>query len=767
MRKSKVSAVSFRAVLAAVALPLAQLASAVTYTPQDYVVSDAEKYFLMPFNAYGEMTTEARVWIPEIPAGNTQYVLAGGGSLWNISVGSGNLAYYRVSSLYGNWGWSDYEVASGTWVDLKTENFSTGYYLYVKSPSDADYGEPVYTKLYSMSPVAEADGVAMAVLGSKDGNNVLRKMPAGTKLAWIKFWRKTGGSGLEQVADLRPYVDEDGFEYLKDELSGVYTLASDSSKLRYFVNCDSGLDSNSGLTPAEAFKTLEYALNTKAAAAKVPCLVRIGGDSYPAVYTPTASLSISQNNLTVKGETGRAVDVVIDAGRQNFTPVSFNNVTDSRIESLTIRNGYRSNEVAALKLNGTRPVASNIVVTCCEASATGAHIGIVSLVGTDPVLQDSAVVANTNSNNGGVVMLYRSGRVERCVIASNVNASNGGGVTGYHGSGSFYGSNGMLVESCVITNNAAAGGGGTYDVPKVVNSRIENNRCTQSGSSGYGGGGVLLQTAKIGSAYFDLLVTNCVIASNAATDGGGGIVFYNASVSNLLVDACVITNNTVAPGYRNRGGAGVQLWTNPTVAGGNVTIRNSLVAANRFTETQANSQGSGILANASTGKIRIENCTVTGNRNFGSYKSAINAIGTVELVNVAAVDNYDTAGNPIHGITSMVNGAGKTDTGDWASSIQNSLLYPAETVWTFDAVQNIKNGLAPRFGKVMYVPSASSPLRDAGASLPWHADASDLQRAVPEAGQVIGAPFRRRVVDVVDIGCYEYDRVSGLLLIMR
>ena len=760
---------SFRSLACFLLLGCAWHAIAETYTPMEYIEADGAKYFLMPFKSYGQMTTEARVLLPELTGDNVQFAISAGGDLWSLAFAPGNLAYYRVSDKYGNWGKSDYTVASGTWVDIKTENFSTGYYLYVKDPSDSDYGEPVYTKNYGMTPVSEDAGGEMTIFGQKSGNSILRKMPAGTKLAWIKFWRKNAEGESEPVADLKPYVDGDGFEYLKDNLSGDYTMVSGLSRVRYFVNYDSGLDTNSGTSPDRPFKTLEYAVNTKAATLKVPCLIRICGDKYPVVYPISASLNIAIGNLTLKGETGKARDVVLDAGARDITPISFGNVTDSRIESLTVSNGCHSGGMGGIQLRGTRPVASNIVVTCCKSSTASAHMGVVNL-NWGGTLQDSWVIANTNTGNGGVVMLSRAGRVERCVIANNVNASFGGGVSAYHNSGSYVGSNGMIIDSCVITNNVATYGGGVADVPKVVNCRIEDNHCTLMGTYGYGGGGVFLQTANVGNQYLDLLVTNCVIASNSTPDGGGGINYFNSSVSNLLVDACVITNNTVSSGYRNRGGAGISIWSNPVVAGGVVTIRNSLVADNGFADNQLNSQGSGILANAggSGGKIRIENCTVAGNRNSGSYKSAINGIGTVELVNVAAVNNFDKDGNAIHGVTSLAAGAGKTDDGTWAANISNSLLYPAEATWTFAADQEVKNGESPRFYKGTYIPRAASPLRDAGAALAWHEGASDLQRAEPAEGEAVGAPKRERVIgEAVDIGCYEYDVCSGLMLLVR
>lgn len=759
---------SFRSLVCFLLLGCAWHAVAEAYTPMEYIEANGAKYFEAPFKAYGNMTTEARVFLATGPCDQGQIVLAGASGYWTLAMikdtGEG---YYHLSGVYGNSGKMGKILPLGEWIDVKVVTGSAGIKYFIKSPSDADYGdEPFYVNNSQMSPVAEEDASLMNIFGARSGNNVLNKMPTGSKLARIRFWRGCEGTDeLTEIADFKPYSDEDGFEYLKDELSGGYLIALNVTRRKMFVNGDSGVDGeNDGLTRDRAFKTIKYALSKRAS--NCSYVVVLEGDKYPITYPLTESISVS--GMTLRGGTGNARDVILDGQMGGFTPIAFANSTGNRVESLTVTNGYRSGNISGIQFSGTNPVASNVVVTCCKNNGA-VHIGILSLC-SGAALIDSVVVSNQSTSAGGIVTFYRGGRAERCLIANNVNAGAGGGVAGYHGSGTYAGSNGMIIDSCVITNNIAASGGGVADVPKVVNSRIENNRCTLTTTSGCGGGGVLLQTTKVENKYLDLQVTNCVITSNSAADGGGGVNFYNSSVSNLLIDACVITNNMVSSGYHNRGGAGISIWSNPVVAGGVFTIRNSLVADNGFTDNQLNSQGSGILANAGNagGKIRIENCTVTGNRNSGSYKSAINCIGTVELVNVAAVNNFDKDGTAIHGVTSIAAGASKADDGAWAANMSHSLLYPAEATWTFAADQEVKNGEAPRFYKGTYIPRAASPLRDAGAPLAWHEGASDLQRAEPAEGEVVGAPIRNRVIGkAVDIGCYEYDVCSGLMLLVR
>lgn len=763
---------SFRSLVCFLLLGCAWHAVAETYTPMEYIEANGAKYFEAPFKAYGNMTTEARVFLATGPCDQVQVVLAGSGGYWTLGMlkdtGEG---YFHLSEKYGNSGKMGKILPLGEWIDVKMVTGSAGVKYFIKSPSDADYGdEPFFAKDYEMTLPGEDESKPMNIFGARSGNNILYKMPAGNKLARIRFWRGCEGADeLTEIADYTPCVDEDGFEFLADALTGERVPAQGAKRKRIYVNGDSGDNGRSGLSAVEALKTIDAAIGkfVSADGDNEANFIKLMGDRYPVVFPLTATVTIG-SRLILRGVTGRAEDVVLDGQRGGFTPIKFDNFSSARVESLTIRNGYVGNNISGIQFGSGTPVVSNVVVTCCEHGGA-AHIGVISMT-PGSVLQDSKIVANTNSNAGGIVMLYRGGRVERCVIANNQSTGTGGGVTGYHNSGSYSSSNGMIVDSCVITNNVATYGGGVANVPKVVNCRIENNRATLTTTGGQGGGGVYLQTANVESKYLDLLVTNCVIAANSTTDGGGGINYFNSSVSNLLIDACIITNNTVSSGYRNRGGAGISIWSNPVVAGGVVTIRNSLVADNGFADNQLNSQGSGILANAGNagGKIRIENCTVTGNRNSGSYKSAINCIGTVELVNVAAIDNFDKDGTAIHGVTSIAAGASKADDGTWAANISYSLLYPAETTWTFAEEQKVKNGEAPRFYKGTYIPRAASPLRDAGAALAWHEGASDLQRAEPVEGEAVGAPIRARVIGkAVDIGCYEYDVCSGLMMLVR
>ena len=101
------------------------------------------------------------------------------------------------------------------------------------------------------------------------------------------------------------------------------------------------------------------------------------------------------------------------------------------------------------------------------------------------------------------------------------------------------------------------------------------------------------------------------------------------------------------------------------------------------------------------------------------------------------------------------------------ANMSNCLFASAIDYYSFAPEQENLNGYDPQFETGSYVPSAKSPLVDAGCNnTAWMTTAYDLQRK-PD-GTLIGKPFRKRIVnDIVDIGAYEYRADPGLMLMLR
>ena len=175
-----------------------------------------------------------------------------------------------------------------------------------------------------------------------------------------------------------------------------------------------------------------------------------------------------------------------------------------------------------------------------------------------------------------------------------------------------------------------------------------------------------------------------------------------------------------------------------------------------------------IFANSvsGSGNLTFENCTFADN---DTSKSAIyfsnKSVGRVVFKN--CVFSNGTGGEKVHGVKGAES-SGKMSDVDLAN-MTNCLFASEISYYTFASEQRILNGDAPCFRHGSYVPTADSPLVDAGVNNPgWMTDAYDLQRE-PD-GTLIGKPFRSRIYnDIVDIGAYEYgvDEASpGFILLV-
>ncbi|MBO4503357.1 MAG: Omp28-related outer membrane protein, partial [Bacteroidales bacterium] len=165
------------------------------------------------------------------------------------------------------------------------------------------------------------------------------------------------------------------------------------------------------------------------------------------------------------------------------------------------------------------------------------------------------------TDNGGGAQLKNKASLYNCTIIDNT-ASNGGGVYAY-ASEELYTINNVYIENCQFKGNVATasgsgynrGGGGLYaNVANILRCSFTHN------VSNFNGGGIFV--------YYSGFISNCLIANNTATDGGG---VYNNS-GNTTIENSTIVNNSVS-GY----GAGLR-------DGGPIhQIRNSIFWGNRTT----------------------------------------------------------------------------------------------------------------------------------------------------------------------------------------
>ena len=245
---------------------------------------------------------------------------------------------------------------------------------------------------------------------------------------------------------------------------------------------------------------------------------------------------------------------------------------------------------------------SNALTSCgvidIDFSVTGA-------INTTSVL---SITHSVNINGPGASLLTVANNNTSVVFdlpnAAPVVNLNGLTITGGNGvslvAGGINNSSTLTLDGCHITGNAGkfAGGIQNFRMLTILNTTISNNTATLSGFNNGGG----ISQSNNGT----LIVTNSTISGNTASANGnanGGILIFDGTAT--------ITNCTVTD---NQGGA------SDSVGGlrrnfGSMTVRNSIVAANRNNSTFADvgggltSQGYNLIGNRGT-----ESFTQTGDQ---------------------------------------------------------------------------------------------------------------------------------------------------------
>ena len=241
-----------------------------------------------------------------------------------------------------------------------------------------------------------------------------------------------------------------------------------------------------------------------------------------------------------------------------------------------------------------------------------------------------------------------------------------------------------------------------------------------------------------GGAYITAgTLQDCVVIGCAADDGdsdgsrgGGGIMVSGTG----MVLGCIVAKNTAGVG------GGILATT-----GG--TIRNCLIAGNYGEGGQGHVGGGGVMTY--NGSTLIENCTIVGNSDGGHGGDS--GGGYYHFLNATTLRNCIVAGNS------------PVDVYHWADRNETVADHcfvgtgygdvPAELTGD-PKLRNVGGaaGLGYNFADCRLLPD--SPCVNAGATLSWMEDATDLEGNPRAAG---AAP---------DIGCYEF-RVQGTAILLR
>lgn len=272
--------------------------------------------------------------------------------------------------------------------------------------------------------------------------------------------------------------------------------ADETALARWFVST-SGSDTNNGLTPATAFRTIQHGIN----AASAGEFVEVAQGTY------YERISYNGKAITVQSsspENWSVIDATVIDGSNGGAVVTFSN-----------------NEYATSVIKGFTITHGN--------NAYGP--GINAIYGR-PSISFCRITNNTGSWGGGIYFWgtsYGGGSISHCIITNN-SAQSGGGI--------YFGNYSIQLHNCIIANNTASNyGGGIYN--GTWNSI---RQCTIYGNSAYYGGGIYLA-----SDPCDLV--NSILWANTAT--GSGPQIYRSAGQGGNIQYCDIQGGWTGTGNIN------------------------------------------------------------------------------------------------------------------------------------------------------------------------------------------------------------------------
>jgi uncharacterized repeat protein (TIGR01451 family) len=268
--------------------------------------------------------------------------------------------------------------------------------------------------------------------------------------------------------------------------------------------------------------------------------------------------------------------------------------------------------------------ALSIPGTAENAAATG------DLDITDSLTLTGAGAATTVIDAGGIDRVFDIIGVNPVTISA-VTIRNGNAGTDFEGGG------GVLLTSrgvttaytvtlsdCVISGNTAVNGGGITNDDTVNNSLVLVRTTVSDNTASTDGAGIVFAPGT-GS----LTLTGCIVRDNAAGRENGGILAVADLQSDLTITDSTISGNSAPGGI----GGGI------TWSAGTFTLANSTVSGNT-----AGTAGGGIITEGGN-SVTLINSTISGNTAGENGGGLFNVNGPCTLTNVTITNNVADSDN--------------------------------------------------------------------------------------------------------------------------
>ncbi len=312
-------------------------------------------------------------------------------------------------------------------------------------------------------------------------------------------------------------------------------------------------------------------------------------------------------DITLRSEGGPEVTYI--ELLMSWPIVQFKNgeTVDAVLDGFTIRDGssYDAGGIYCLR---SSPTIQNCAIINNEGWGGYSEGGGIFCVGGSPSFINCMISNNFSHNGGGGLYIIGSSvTLVDCTISENSAEYNGSGIyaedqsilviencrissnSTVHGSGGGIRclDSSLIITNSVISENSSDSGGGIYfsDGPLMIEG------CTIMGNTAkdYTGGGIKIRDSD------DASIRKCTISGNIANSSGGGI---SCSLSTVIIEDCTIADNIAT----DHGGGGIGACCTSLVVRNNTIIENS------------NYDGGAV--DISNSSLAMTYCTISGNNSI-------------------------------------------------------------------------------------------------------------------------------------------------------
>ncbi|MCP4452570.1 MAG: hypothetical protein GY809_14005 [Planctomycetes bacterium] len=393
------------------------------------------------------------------------------------------------------------------------------------------------------------DGLSLSFISNRNGSFQIFKaertvlgQPFGSPVAMTEF--ETPDAVLDY-----PFMtaDRSGFLFTRDHGQGrdIYqsvTLVDpnvDPNAVAgdYYVSAATGSDFNSGLTPTNAFSTIQRGIN----AAQNGQVVVVAEGTY--VGTGNKNLNFGGRAVTLLSSAGASATIIDCQGSEQAFVFQNGETQNTVVDGFTLTHGNFQTG-GGIYCQSSSPRIANCIISNNQGYYSG---GIYCANNGSPTLVNCQILENSGTLGGGVRFAQSNGALINCLIVGNLSQNPGAGIK------CDYGNTSPLISNCTVVNNTSMSYGGglwaTYSAPLVKNSILWGNSGTAGPQMAVGVG------ATVTVSYSDL-------------EGGQGGVFTNSGFVNwgsgnldqdpLFVDSGA--GDYHLQSYRGRYWASMDLW---------------------------------------------------------------------------------------------------------------------------------------------------------------------------------------------------------------